>query len=87
MSILKVRKTIISEAIQINSPEDEAQVREWLKEFLGEATAQAANLEQLKSSRVYFMRDSGSPIVYITGVGEFEKDYEEAFEETDDFGF
>jgi len=85
MSLLRVRKTRITEAIQITTPDDEKIVRSWLVEWTGQAD-EIFDLENLKQQHIYFMRDEGSPIVYITASADFLTFFEEVDEE-EELGF
>lgn len=82
--ILTVRKTLHSEAIQIRSSEDEETVRAWLK---ASGVEGEANLEPLKELGAYFLRDHGSPIVYVTLPEDFERNFEPVEKKADPFKF
>lgn len=87
MSIITVRKTRLAEAIQINTPEDESIVRQWLIESGMLDEADEADLEELKAQRVYFLRDQGSPIVYLTTAEDFTTYFEQVEDATEGFRF
>jgi hypothetical protein len=86
-TIHKVQKIISSEAILIESPEEEEQVRVWLAEFFldmidgldydeAKKLADAEDLEPLKSDRIWFMRDENQKGVYMSP----DKDFNIIFE-------
>lgn len=88
MATLTVRKTRLAEAVQINTPQDEKTVRRWISEYAEDPDAgETADLEELKSQHVYFMRDLGSPIIYITASADFLNFFEEVNEAEEDHGF
>lgn len=74
-NIRVVRKTQLSEAIQINTPEEEAVVREWLS-AMGVVDA---DLKPLQEKNFWFLRDEGSEIVYVSP----EEDFKQTFETVD----
>lgn len=74
---MTVSKVILSEAVQIRTPEDEKIVRKWLGDWRPGQLGHEADLEALKEARVYFLRDEGSPIVYICTEEEFKNNFKE----------
>jgi hypothetical protein len=75
--IINVRKVRHAEALQIDSPEDEKIVRGWLAEQYGEEFAEDAEISNLIQHHAWFLRDVGSPIVYVTSAEEFPQIFEE----------
>lgn len=86
-TIITARKVRLAEAIQINSPEEEETVLQWIREEIETQTGEqldenfTVDLEELKEAHVYFMRDHGSSIVYITPPADFLSFFEEVSEE------
>lgn len=74
--IIKVKKSVISEAVLITDKASEFLVREWL-EGMGVTDA---DLQDLINRRVWFMRDPGSEIVYLVPGETFEKNFEQVEE-------
>lgn len=81
-TIITARKVRLTEAVQINSEEEEKIVRQWIAESYGDEEAgKSADLEELKSKHFYFMRDKGSNILFLMHPADFLSDYEEVSEE------
>lgn len=90
--LVLIKKTISAEAIQVNSPEEDARVREWLSEMFlvgiegisqEEAVelAQAQELSPVIDAKAWFARDIGSQVVYIIPPEDFIVQFEEVSEE------
>lgn len=79
-NIRVVTKTQLSEAIQINTPEEEAVVREWLS---GMGVVDP-DLKPLQEKNFWFLRDEGSEIVYLSSAEDFEKNFKT--EDIEEFG-
>jgi len=74
---LTVRKTVLSDAILIKTLEEEAVVRAWLGELIGDqGEADALDLTDLIEADTWFMRDHNSTIVYITSNIDFPYQFE-----------
>lgn len=82
MPIQKVRKTAVITAVMISNPEEEALVRSWL----AETGQQDADLSQLISAHVWFMRDPGvnEALVYIVHPVDFLDNYEDVEEDAEE---
>lgn len=75
MGTIRVKKTVLADAIQINSPEDERIVLQWLEEMTGNPS-EGAYLDDLKESGAYLLRDDGDKLIYVMSKAHFEKNYE-----------
>ena len=72
---MRVKKKISSEAIQVNSSEELAQVLAWFSEA-GMFEMNADLLHELIETKTWFLRDEGSKIIYLAGDDEFEELFE-----------
>jgi hypothetical protein len=86
-NIVTIQKTITADAVQINSPEEDAVVRSWLTEMFeqgiegisrqeAEELSRAQELAPVIEAGAYFARDVGSVVVYIITPEEFSSAYE-----------
>lgn len=89
--ILTVQKTIETQVVQINSPEEDAVVRAWLAEMFkaqiaditqedAEALAGDQFLTPIVEAHGYFARDKGDSNIYIIPAPDLIKNYEEVSE-------
>jgi hypothetical protein len=101
--LVTVQKTITTEAVQINTPEEDAYVRAWLADMFRlsldaiteeEAVelAQAQDLTPIVEAHGWFAKDKDSHLVYVIAPENFIDDFEEVDEidivgETDTFTF
>lgn len=90
--LITIQKTVTAQAVKINSPEEDALVREWLAEMFEQGIdgispqeavelAQSQELAPVIDAQAWFARDNGSPVVYIIPPEQFVVNFEEISEE------
>lgn len=72
MSRIRVKKKIFAEAVHITNDEERNVVEGWLSKNGTPVALEVADAEHL-----WFLRDEGSTIVYVSSVEEFPKMFEE----------
>jgi len=83
--IVRIQKTLLADAIHMDTPEDERTIREWFAEHfeaLGESAAEAfasavaIDLSDLTQNDFWVARDFGTKILYFIPGDSFESNFQ-----------
>lgn len=85
--IVTIQKTTTTKAVQINTPEEDAEVRTWLADMFkvqidqitqeeAEDLARAQDLSPIVGAGGWFAKDEGNPIIYIISPEDYDICYD-----------